>query len=56
MSEQQKAECRALGALDNFRHEMAEKLAREGRSPEYIAAFWDNFRNVCFDFAVSKEA
>ena len=42
MSEEQRAECRAQGALDNFRADMAARLEREGRSPEYIDNFWRN--------------
>lgn len=55
MSDEQKAECRARGALDNLRYTMRQTLEREGRSPEYIAAFWDNFRNVCSDYASEGE-
>jgi hypothetical protein len=51
MSEEQRGTERARGAFDNMLDDMRRRLDREGRSPEYIAAFFDNLRNVAFDYA-----
>jgi len=44
MSERERGESRAQGALDNFLKQMAEKLEQENRSKEYIEAFWREMR------------
>lgn len=54
MSEAEKGLSRAKGALDNFLAEMAEKLEREGRSPEYVLAFKVNLKNVMADYALAE--
>lgn len=51
MSEEQKAQARAAGAFDTFKRTMQAEMEARNRSPQYIAEFWDNLRNVAFDFA-----
>jgi hypothetical protein len=40
MSDAERGESRAQGALDNFLHEMEAKLYSENRSREYCKSFW----------------
>lgn len=40
MSDFEKAECRAQGALDNFINTMREEMKTRDRSPEYENSFW----------------
>ena len=40
MSEEQKAEARAQGALDNFISTMKAEMVARDRSPEYENTFW----------------
>lgn len=44
MSEREKADFRAQGALQNFILEMQGNLNRERRTPEYQAQFWASLR------------
>ena len=45
MSDTEKADYRAQGALQNFILDMQGKLSRENRSPEYQAQFWQSLRH-----------
>ncbi len=54
MSEEQKARCRAAGAVANLIDEMGERLEREGRSARYIEEFWRSLKHEMG--AMAKEA
>lgn len=51
MSEDAKGACRAQGMLDEMIYQAKAKMEREGRSEEYKQAFWDNLKNVCYDYS-----
>lgn len=49
MSDEQLAECRAQGALDNFLRGMKRELDLRDRSPEYRNNFWRAMHNALRD-------
>ena len=51
MSELEKGACRARGMVEEMIYQANAKMEREGRSEQYVMAFWLNLRDVCSDFA-----
>lgn len=44
MTDKERADYRAQGALDSFLRSMGEKLEQEGRSKDYRLQFWTSLR------------
>lgn len=50
MSDTERAECRAQGALDNFLIAMRKEMVDKQRSPEYQETFFESLKDTMADF------